>query len=291
MVRDGGRRVLVVDPPSRARERDRRYQDALDWTGALLERLDVRRSVRIDRPHWRVMQVHQGVDGREIYFFVNTHRTESTGFRAFFPTGDRTPWRWDPETGARAVYPHDRKDELDIHLRPLESLLLVFEPGREGEPSRRPAVDEKDDAAIATPWELTLDRVDGRVETRTLESLVDLGLSDDPFFQSFGGTVTYRTTFEMDGAGKGVLDLGRVCGCSDVTLNGKALGVRWYGEHRYDVRGVLRSGRNELAVKVATVLSNWCRQLDEPTAKRWTARHRPVSTGLVGPVRLLGVKD
>ena len=50
-------------------------------------------------------------------------------FEARFPTGDRRPWRWDLETGTRAPMPFSAQpDTLALHLEPLESLLLVFEP-------------------------------------------------------------------------------------------------------------------------------------------------------------------
>jgi len=42
---------------------------------------------------------------------------------------------------------------------------------------------------------------------------------------------------------------GRVCDISEVTLNGKPLGVRWWGEHRYDTAGALKRGRNVVEVK------------------------------------------
>jgi hypothetical protein len=282
----GGDRIAVIPPPGRAEELDQRYQNALKWAGGLLERMDVERSVTIAPPHWKVMQVHHHLEGREIYFFINAHRDKEYRFTAAFPTGDRTPWRWDPETGQREVFSAAKGGKIPISLGTLESLLLVFEPDLPGEPTRKPEVREGDAFKIETAWDLTLRRVDGKVEKRKLKQLADLGLSQDPFLKTFGGTVEYRTAFELAKGDRRVLDLGRVHGCSEAKLNGKPLGVRWYGRHRYDLQGAARQGRNELVVKVSTVLSNYCRSLDDATAKRWAGRNKQVPTGLAGPVTL-----
>ena len=88
-----------------------------------------------------------------------------------------------------------------------------------------------------------------------------------------------------------ILSLGKVYGVSELKLNGKGLGCRWYGEHIYDVAGALRPGKNMLEVKLATVLFNYCHSLkNNPTAQRWAGRGEPVSVGLLGPVRLLKTK-
>lgn len=71
-------------------------------------------------------------------------------------------------------------------------------------------------------------------------------------------------------------------------LNGKDLGVKWYGRHVYRVADALRTGRNELQVRVTTVLGNYCKSLtNNPVAQRWTVRQPWQPAGMVGPVRLL----
>jgi hypothetical protein len=84
------------------------------------------------------------------------------------------------------------------------------------------------------------------------------------------------------------LDLGAVYGVSEVTLNGKPVGVRWYGQHIYDISNAVKSGNNELIIKVTTVLYNHARTLDKNTgAGFWVNRSKKaVSTGLMGPVKI-----
>ena len=78
---------------------------------------------------------------------------------------------------------------------------------------------------------------------------------------------------------------------AEVALNGKPLGVRWYGRHIYDGRDALKQGKNTLEIKVTTVLSNYLRSLkDNPNAMRFGHWYQPKPAGLVGPVRLVREK-
>jgi hypothetical protein len=51
---------------------------------------------------------------------------------------------------------------------------------------------------------------------------------------------------------------------------------------------VLKPGSNTLEVEVTTVVANYARSLtDNPAAQRWSRWYPPISTGLVGPVKVL----
>jgi len=83
-----------------------------------------------------------------------------------------------------------------------------------------------------------------------------------------------------------------VHGVSEVRVNGKLVGTRWYGEHVYDISHAVKPGPNELVIKVTTVLHNHVRTLDRDScAGFWTrpTRHA-VSAGLIGPVQLMAVE-
>jgi len=275
-------RVAVVAGPDEG--------ELLEWVDELLDRFGVERPVRMTTPHPRLLQIHHERNGRELFLFSNQQQTDEIRFRARFATGVRTPWRWDPETGERAVFPHgEERSELDIILRPLESLLLVFEPELTGEVEPRPSIDREGALAVEPPWQLLLDPVVGERFGVELDTLGDLGASLDDRLNTFAGVATYRVSFDASDTGYQLLSLGRVHGTSEVILNGEPLGVRWWGtEHLYDLGGCLRAGQNELEVRVRTVLSNYCRTLkDNPTAMRWAKRHELVPTGLIGPVELL----
>lgn len=285
------KRVAVVPGPKKG--------SLLAWAAATLAKFRVRPAVKISAPNKRLFQIHHRLDGRDVFFFANLRRGQAARFQASFATGNSTPWCWDPQTGRRSIFPHgQKKSELTIRLGPLESLLLVFEPVRHGGRRRMPGkeqpravIDRAKPLEIAGPWRLTLKGVRGGPTEITPAKLVDLGKEKDERLNTFGGMAVYRAEFDIADTKYGFLDLGRVHGVSDVKLNGKALGVRWWGRHLYAVADALQPGVNVLEVKVATVLANYCRSLkNNPTTTRWSRGHKAAPAGLVGPVRLFKAK-
>jgi hypothetical protein len=193
-------------------------------------------------------------------------------------------------------------DTLALHLEPLESLLLVFEPADRShadasERARgdrpRPARPGRDWLPVVAPWEVALPPAGGAPFHRRFPQLFDLSLAaGDPEVAGFGGVALYRAEFDWTDETRTVLGLGTVHGVSSVRLNGKDLGVRWWGRHLYDATGALAHGRNVLEVEVTTTLGNRMRSLkDNPVAKSWSWWFPPISMGLVGPVQLMKPVD
>jgi hypothetical protein len=262
------------------------------WTANLMGKISVPPTVRISPPGDDLLFVHYLSDNRDIFFFTNASRTAPVSFHAQFDTADKIPSLWDPETGARSVFPYgDKKNILDIRLSPLESLLVVFDPNTKGKPA--PAVDFNDTLEITTPWKADFTNcVTGEKFAREIDKLIDLVKTQDTLLNTFAGTILYRTKFyppdvwRVNAADKKrtILDLGNVYDISEVKLNDKSLGTRWYGRHTYDTTGVLKKGKNMLEVKVTTTLANYVRSLKDNPA---LIASKPAPAGLVGPVRLL----
>lgn len=281
----GGDRVaLIAEPPRDA---------LLAWTGQLLDRLGAPACVTITPPSRHVMQLHHRLAERDIYFFANSDRKAGHSFRARFCAAGKTAWKWDPHTGERFVYPAGQDNEAEIHLDPLESLLLVLEPAAApaGAPKLPPRLiaDETNAAEITGPWTADFQPVVGEAFTRDLPKLIDLGASDDPLLSTFAGVVTHRAQFTAP-AGQTLLRLGRVADVSEVAVNGRPAGVRWFGLHDYDLQALLREGLNTLEVKVTTLLSNYARSRPEPVWKKWMIQRQQVPAGLIGPVKLCAAR-
>jgi hypothetical protein len=306
LAREG--RAVAVPAPSRgllpAGDFTRRAlpdgarRELLQWALATLPRLGIEPDVRVAAPHEDVSLVHHRAGEREIFFLANASRAEAREVEARFPTGDRSPWRWDLETGTRAPLPTSgRPDTLTLHLEPLESVLLVFEPpdtvlsGDSGAPSAESsnAPPGREWLPVVARWDVELRPANGRPFERRFPQLFDLSLAaGDPEVAGFGGVAVYRAEFDWTDETRTTLGLGTVHGVSAVRLNGKDLGVRWWGRHVYDTRGALTKGRNVLEVEVTTNLGNRMRSLkDNPVAKSWAWWFPPIPTGLVGPVQLM----
>jgi glycosyl hydrolase family 106( putative alpha-L-rhamnosidase) len=292
-------------------------RELLRWVLATMPRLGAGPDVAVAALHEDVGLVHHRSGERDIFFFANASRTEAREVEARFPTSERRPWRWDLETGTRAPMPFaGRPDTLTLHLQPLESVLIVYDPvilrdgrqpGPEGstiapvDPSHaEPNARAQGDAAVAlrlgkewlpvvAPWDVELRPAGGTPFRRHFPQLFDLSLAaDDPEVAGFGGVALYRAEFEWTDESRTLLGLGTVHGVSGVRLNGKDLGTRWWGRHLYDAKGALQKGRNVLEVEVTTTLGNRMRSLkDNPVAKSWSWWFPPIAMGLVGPVQLM----
>jgi hypothetical protein len=244
--------------------------------------------MRIARPDMNLSQIALRSGEREIFFFANSDPEREIETDIEFSTGGKTPWQWNPETGERMPYFFNgRKNRLSVRVEPCGSLLLVFEPGMDKPAQRVPRPSEAGAVRIEGPWQLELRHVDGTRSQRTLNALIDF--KDDEALRSFAGTAIYRATFQASGAGAhAFLDLGPVNGISSVTLNGRSLGLKWYGCHRYATGAALIAGENRLEVQITTVLGNYMKSLTgNPVARTWTARQPLYPAGLRGPVRLL----
>lgn len=271
---------IKVNSPKSANE-------LLSWTIDLLNKTGISKDVKISKPDPALYQIHQEKGKKDIYFFTNTRRDKKLCFIAEFPEEDNTPWVWNPQTGKRNVYPYfESPNRLNITLNPLESLLLVFEPDLKGKPDHEVLrVDNDDYQEPDNQWELTFHHTNGEVFEHTFDTLKEFNSTGDSLLQSFAGQVIYETLLETDNR-HNILKLNEVNkGITEVYVNDEKVGVKWYGNHTYDLEPYINSGKNKLKIIYTTVLSNYCRHLgllDEIS---------PLRSGIEGPVRLYAKKN
>lgn len=274
-------------------------QDMVGWFRGVQQKFALKPAVAIDPPADFMSQLHYVAGNRDIFFFTNYGPTRTGAFEAVFNTGDKTAWLWDAETGERRRYPAaGAVNRLSITLEPSESMLIVFEPASaESDTANSPSLPlppRPSDAAGAKilegPWQVTLSHVNGTSEMIDLAHLEDF--NQDPHLKSFAGTATYRKAFRLDkDKDRYWLDLGRVHGVSEVELNGIPVGVRWFGDHVYDISHALVPGENHLSIKIVTTLGNYMKTLKHNRAAEvWTSNTPFLPLGLVGPVRLRSAK-
>lgn len=277
-------------------------QDMVGWYRDLQQRFSLDPAIRIDRSTDFVSQLHYVEGNRDIYFFTNYGPDKSHTFEAVFKTGEKSAWLWDPETGDRFLYPcSSAKNWLTISLAPSESKLIVFEPSNRNTDGIERRVlssfstdtikNNTIDKTIPGPWSLVLDHVNGTAEMCQIEELQDFTLNDR--LKSFAGIVTYRNQFHVDNvSAQSWLDLGRLHCVSELEVNGVPLGRRWYGDHLYEISTGIRPGTNYLLIKLVTTLGNYMKTLrHNKAAQAWTAETPFAPMGLIGPVRLLSLKQ
>jgi hypothetical protein len=164
-------------------------------------------------------------------------------------------------------------------------VIIVFENNSEGD-EFTPLEFKGDGRAITGPWELQLEHMNGDRQQMTLDELADLSAMEET--RNFAGTVYYNKILRIDDPDTHKLDLGDVQGITELTLNGKLLGTRWHGLHRYNLGEALVEGENELTIKLTTITGNYMKGLKEnKVAQRWTSQQSYYPMGMLGPVRLL----
>jgi hypothetical protein len=251
-------------------------EDLRVWTDDVLDRIAFPRTLSIQSPNSALYSLRHRAPDADVIFLANTHRRQSVKSRVGFSLGQKGLWRWDPETGERAAYelPHDREG-FQIDLHPLESVLLVTGGKREGDPGENPG-EAPTPVSITTPWEVTFHPVQSDESFElSMPSLEDFTASEDPKVRTFAGTAVYRTTFDAEHTHFTSLSLGRDNDfISEVELNGRKLGVVWYGPLPLNLRNALRTGENQLTIRYTTTL--------------WNAMGKDElqPSGLLGPVTL-----
>ena len=231
-----------------------RRAGGLVTSGADLSKLPVTLAIRgRDAVHLRVLK---RVDGeRRIYFVVNEDPYEREAELDFAPaesvarydverdrlvavSSARGVVRWTFDgcgsaifvTGARSAVPapvvFDKKPSLTLD-KGWTVRRLVSHEAAESELTVRP-LDEASASASLGDWRRQLG-------------------------ETFCGQAVYRVEFESPSERSALLDLGRVCWCAGVRLNGVDLGKRFFGPFAWEV--TVRKGTNVLEVTVANLLS------------------------------------
>ena len=262
------------------------------WYRDIQQKYGLTPYVNIDNPNSLVTQVRYQRGKTEMLLFINSstdkeHRMNLT-FHKDIAAG-RQAWIWDAVTGERwhigaATAP------LALELGPAESRLLVFDNEKKGPAWKPTPIAGTSGITVSNGWTAEFKHIDGSVKTIGLQELKDL--KDMPDWVNFSGVVTYKAKISVEsGAKPSWLNLGKVAGVSEVSINGKTLGVQWYGRRIYAAGDKLIAGPNDIEIKVTTSMGNYMKTLkSNPVAQYWTNEKRkdqPIqSMGLIGPVTI-----
>jgi hypothetical protein len=258
--------------------------DFIVWTKMLMEKIELQPQVVIGNPTSNLYSMKQIRGEQDVYFFTNSDRKKAVTFEAAFQAKNKRPYLWIPATGERFALDYKKNNKLEIRLEALESALIVFEPAKIELPIHTFKTEPNESNELITNWDVKFEHANGTVFNRKMDKLIDFSTSDDKELNTFSGTVTYSTQFENTVNLK-FIQLGEVNeAVTELAINGKSAGMRWYGIHCYDVSDLLKEGQNTLEIKLTTTLANYCRSLtDNPTAARWTANYKtPFPSGLEG---------
>jgi hypothetical protein len=266
--------------------------DFIGWFRSVQEKYNIKPYLKIANPDPYVFQNrYQSDDGSEIFFIINSHIHNTHNTRITFPkdiVSNRHTWIWNPEDGKRYKVTLDKNYSLELEMGPAESFLFVFDRLKKGLEWKPALVKSLSAQTLLNGWSAEFRHCrDGSVKAAKIDILKDL--KDIPEFVSFAGTVIYRNYIVITDNKPLFLNLGKVYGISELKVNGRECGIKWYGRRIFPVSDYLVRGENILEIKVTTTMGNYMKSLTgNPIARYWTNEKNKVqplqSMGLIGPV-------
>jgi len=287
LLKNEKKNITIVDSPPQD------LKELTKWTGNLLATNGIEPRVKISLPHEQLFIYQAEYKGKPVFFFSNQNRKGGIRFEATFENNGLIPWRWDAETGEKTQL-QMKSNTIQFGLRTLESMLVVFSDEEEPEvnevnPDSIMKIDVWEGIDISTDWTAECIPPEGEPYTIQLSELTDLSKLKET--ESFGGTIIYHKTIPLIKNCFKELNVGKVAETAEVILNGKNLGVKWWGEKTFDISDARIDGENKLEIKVTTLLWNYCNSKtmeENPIAKHWANANRdksnkPLPVGLIGP--------
>ena len=245
-------------------------------------------------------------DGTEIYFVTSRWETPESVTCAFRVSG-KQPELWNPVTGERRDATAFRQENgctlVPLAFDPCGSTFVIFRkairPNVNGTAaSNYPTL--KPQLELGGGWDVSFDPKWGGPEKIRFDELVDWTKHAENGIKFYSGTAIYRKTFTLPTApDKGrqlILDLGDVREVAEVRVNGKELGVVWTRPARVNITSAVKTGVNELDVTVVNLWPNRLigdaalppeKRLTETNARKFVSKSPLLSSGLLGPVRIL----
>lgn len=261
--------------------------DVIGWFGKLQDDLGLKPFVKFNKTLKYLSQSSYTVQGNPVFFIANCSLSEHISVEAEFEVeAGLYPWVWDLESGKRMRYPNsENKQSISLELPRATSIMIVFEKDAKGNMFQ--IFDyNKNGKAITGPWELQLIHINEDERRLKLEALTDLIEINETIH--FAGNIIYEKIINLEDDDYQHLDLGDVQGISELSVNGKSIGTRWYGAHIYDIGDSLKKGENKLTIKLTTIVGNYLKGLkDNQVAQNWTKYQDYYPMGILGPVRLV----
>ena len=276
MKKDYPQQIFTVDAPG---------EDVLSWFNALQQRCGIKPYLEIDKPNKFVSQIrHQG-EGKDIYFISNYSMDDRVPMQITFPDTGKNAWLWDMETGERMPLKEKKKNTFDIVMEPATSKLIVFDHVKvDGDYQVLPQ--ESATPVLLNSWDIEFNHINGKKMQKAGVELADW--STDASTRDFAGEVIYKGKVS-NASGLHYIDLGKVYGVSELTVNGQQLGNRWYGRHLYQLpESLLSASTLDIQIKLTTTTGNYLKSSpDNKVGQAWTHYQDFQPMGVLGPVRVL----
>jgi hypothetical protein len=274
----------------------------------VLDLLKIPKDVEYSRPlDAEIAWIHRRTNNADIYFITNlTDSHHDIDVR--FCISDKEAELWHPDTGEIEPAPYsiaDNRTTVRFNLDQRESVFVVFRRAASSTFRSLLAVKSTTLGKVDGPWDVSFPPNLGAPERIQLTELQSWTENADDGVKYFSGTATYTKTIWspqswFENRAKLLLDLGMVRDISELSVNGKILGILWKPPYRMDVTDILKPGENEIQIKVT---NQWTNRLvgDQSTpadkkvlpaggAMSFLGRMPPLTeSGLIGPVTVVSM--
>ena len=184
-----------------------------------------------------------------------------------------------------------------------DALFVVFRRAMDTESRTVAAVRRTTLATLGGPWRVRFAPGLGAPPSIVMPRLASWTASADSGVKYFSGTATYSRTVQAPASWSGrrvLLSLGDVRDLAEVVVNGMTMPL-WTAPFEVDVTGVLRTGANQVEIRVTNEWTN--RMIGDralPPEKRILSPGAPApfggmpplpQSGLLGPVRFIAVES
>jgi hypothetical protein len=273
----------------------------------VLADLKLNRDFEYSRPSadTELMFTHRKLLDGDLYF-VDNRKDRIENVDATFRVDGKVPELWHADTGkveSTSYRCANGRTTVPLRLNPYEAVFVVFRRPATETSRSLPLPTEKPLAAVSGDWTVTFQPDRGVPGNIAFNKLMSWSQSAKLGVKYFSGTATYTKTVHAQKEWFTPrthlwLDLGDVKELADITVNGKALGIEWKAPYRVDVTDALKPGDNQLTIKVTNLWVNRLIGDQQPdstkkytftTFKPYTADSPLMSSGLLGPVRIISI--
>ncbi len=225
---------------------------------------------------------HARKEEADLFFFFNESLTEAADTELLLPVSGKYTrldlLNGDISSGDAA------EGRLKLSLAPYGSIIYIFEA--EPEIQYPPLTDWETACELHPLYRVSLasyESLDTFDPYKTTDTLFNVIAREEK--PNFGGRVKYEAQFSLPAGLKGKrirLNLGHVCECASVKVNGKDCGLRICPPYAYEITDAVTDGENMLEIVAATNLAMPLKKPNETLSSRLLIP----PMGVLGPVVL-----
>lgn len=267
----------------------------------VLKSVNVQEDVILRNTKAKLVYVHRKTTDQDIYW-LNNRSASPNEAEASFRVSGKVPELWNPQTGEteKVSYRMERgRTIVPLYFESWGAYFIVFRDITKANTYTKSVKEEKTLLAIEAPWKVNFQEKRGAPQSATFDKLISWSEHGDSGIRYFSGTAAYQNTFNMAPLAKGVryvLDLGEVKNLAEVIVNGKNMGILWKTPFKADITEALRSGSNNIEIRVTNLWVNRLigdaqagvkNKVTFTTMPFYQAHSTLLPSGLLGPVRVL----